>query len=166
MTPRSSRRLTRSDIAGRERPTLRPSSDSAMRPSSCSASMMARSLPSRPPLTRMVADYPRLQFIGEYRQLPMICHATGCRQLPFSADSRGAAAMRLIGMMDSPYVRRVAVSLKCLGLPLVHEPVSVFRHYDRFAAINPVVKAPTLVTDDSVVLMESTLILEHAERLV
>lgn len=74
--------------------------------------------------------------------------------------------MRLIGMLDSPYVRRVAVSLRCMGLPFVHEAVSVFRHYPEFSAINPVVKAPTLVTDDGVVLMDSTLILDYAERLV
>jgi glutathione S-transferase len=73
--------------------------------------------------------------------------------------------MRLIGMLDSPYVRRVAVSLKFLGLPFEHESVSVFRHFDAFAAINPVVKAPTLVTDAGVVLMDSTLILDYAERL-
>lgn len=73
--------------------------------------------------------------------------------------------MRLIGMLDSPYVRRVAISLTLLDLPYVHEPLSVFRHYDAFAAINPVVKAPTLVTDDGIVLMDSSLILEHAERL-
>jgi glutathione S-transferase len=73
--------------------------------------------------------------------------------------------MRLIGMLDSPYVRRVAVTLKALDLPFTHEPVSVFRHYDAFAAINPIVRAPTLVTDDGVVLMESTLIIEHLERL-
>lgn len=73
--------------------------------------------------------------------------------------------MHLIGTMDSPYVRRVAVSLHTLGLPFTHEPMSVFRHFDAFAAINPVVKAPTLVTDDGVVLMDSTLILEVAERL-
>ena len=74
--------------------------------------------------------------------------------------------MRLIGMLDSPYVRRVAVSLRFMGLPFAHEAVSVFRHYDQFAAINPVVKAPTLVTDDGVTLMDSTLILDYAERLV
>ena len=74
--------------------------------------------------------------------------------------------MRLIGMLDSPYVRRVAVSLKVMGLPFTHEPVSVFRQYDQFAAVNPVVKAPTLVTGHGIVLMDSTLILEHLERLV
>lgn len=73
--------------------------------------------------------------------------------------------MHLVGMLDSPYVRRVAVSLNLLGLPFTHESVSVFRHYERFQGINPVVKAPTLVTDGGVVLMDSTLILEHAEKL-
>ena len=73
--------------------------------------------------------------------------------------------MHLVGMLDSPYVRRVAVSLTTLGLPFTHESVSVFRHYERFKEINPVVKAPTLITDGGIVLMESTLILEHAEKL-
>jgi glutathione S-transferase len=74
--------------------------------------------------------------------------------------------MRLIGMLDSPYVRRVAISLRCMGLAFTHEPLSVFRHYDAFSAVNPVVKAPTLVTEDGTVLMDSTLILEYAERSV
>ena len=64
--------------------------------------------------------------------------------------------MRLIGMLDSPYVRRVAVSLRFMDLPFSHEAVSVFRHYEQFSAINPVVKAPTLVTDDGVTLMDSS----------
>lgn len=73
--------------------------------------------------------------------------------------------MRLIGMLDSPYVRRVAISLQLLDLRFEHESISVFRQFDAFAAINPVVKAPTLVCDDGEVLMESTLILDHAEAL-
>jgi glutathione S-transferase len=73
--------------------------------------------------------------------------------------------MRLIGMLDSPYVRRVAVSLKLLDMPFNHEAVSVFRHFDHFRSINPVVKAPSLVTDDGTVLMDSTLILDHIEKL-
>jgi glutathione S-transferase len=73
--------------------------------------------------------------------------------------------MHLVGMLDSPYVRRVAVSLRLLGLPYVHNPLSVFRTFDEFRRINPVVKAPTLVCDDGEVLMDSTLILQHAEAL-
>jgi glutathione S-transferase len=74
--------------------------------------------------------------------------------------------MQLIGMLDSPYVRRVAISLAVLGLPFEHRSVSVFRHFDEFAKINPAVKAPTLVEDDGTVLMESTLILDHIDRKV
>jgi glutathione S-transferase len=73
--------------------------------------------------------------------------------------------MQLIGMLDSPYVRRVAVSLQLLQLPFEHSSISVFRGFAQFQSINPVVKAPTLVCDDGGVLMDSTLILDHAESL-
>lgn len=74
--------------------------------------------------------------------------------------------MRLIGLLDSPYVRRVAISLRLMELPFSHDKLSVFRNFEAFAAINPVVKAPSFVTDDGTVLMDSALILEHLERLV
>ena len=73
--------------------------------------------------------------------------------------------MRLIGMLDSPYVRRVAVSLQLLGLAFEHRSLSVFRQFDEFARINPVVKAPTMVCDDGGVLMDSSLIIDYAEAL-
>ena len=73
--------------------------------------------------------------------------------------------MQLIGMMDSPYVRRVAISLRMLGLAFEHRPLSVFRDFAAIAAINPAVKVPTLVADDGTVLLDSTLILQHAEDL-
>ncbi len=73
--------------------------------------------------------------------------------------------MQLIGMLDSPYVRRVAISFQLLGLKFEHRSLSVFRTFDEFSRINPVVKAPTLVCDDGEVLMDSTLILDYAEAL-
>lgn len=73
--------------------------------------------------------------------------------------------MKLIGMLDSPYVRRVAISMRLLGLPFEHAAISVFRGFDVFEQINPVVKAPTLVCDDGSVLMDSTLLLMYAEAL-
>ena len=73
--------------------------------------------------------------------------------------------MQLIGMLDSPYVRRTAISLKLMGFEFELRQISVLRAFDEFKAINPVVKAPSLVTDDGQVLMDSTLILEYAERL-
>lgn len=74
--------------------------------------------------------------------------------------------MRLIGMLDSPYVRRTALTLAALDIPFAHEPLSVFRQYNEFAAINPVVKAPTAVTDDGVVLLDSTLIIDYALKVL
>ena len=74
--------------------------------------------------------------------------------------------MRLIGMLDSPYVRRTAIALRLLGIPFEHDPLSVFSTFDRFSRINPVVKAPTLVCDDGTVLMDSALIIDYLEALV
>ncbi len=71
--------------------------------------------------------------------------------------------MQLIGMLDSPYVRRVAISLQLLDLRFEHQSLSVFRTFTQFQQINPVVKAPTLICNDGEVLMDSTLILEYAE---
>ena len=71
--------------------------------------------------------------------------------------------MQLIGMLDSPYVRRVAISLEILAVPFKHEAVSVFSTFERFQSINPVVKAPTLVCEDGEILMDSSLILQFVE---
>lgn len=73
--------------------------------------------------------------------------------------------MQLIGMLDSPYVRRVAISLQLLELPYQHLLLSVFRNMPEFRQINPVIKVPTLVCDDGEVLMDSSLILDYLERL-
>lgn len=73
--------------------------------------------------------------------------------------------MQLIGMLDSPFVRRVAISFDLLGIPFEHKALSVFRDFDAFAAINPTVKAPTLVLDDGSFLIDSTLILEYGDAL-
>ncbi len=71
--------------------------------------------------------------------------------------------MKLIGMLDSPFVRRVAISMRLLGVPFEHAAISVFRGFDSFQQVNPVVKAPTLVCDDGRVLMDSTLLLQYVE---
>lgn len=71
--------------------------------------------------------------------------------------------MLLVGMLDSPYVRRAAISGTLLEVVFEHRSVSVFRHMDAFRAINPLIKAPSLVTDDGAVLSESLLIIQHFE---
>lgn len=71
--------------------------------------------------------------------------------------------MLLVGMLDSPYVRRAAIAGTVLGVDFEHQSVSVFRHMERFRTINPLIKAPSLVADDGTVLMESQLIIQHME---
>ena len=73
--------------------------------------------------------------------------------------------MKLIGMLDSPYVRRVAICLKLLKLDFEHASISVFSTYDQFAKINPVVKAPTLIADNGCTVMDSTVILQYLATL-
>jgi glutathione S-transferase len=74
-------------------------------------------------------------------------------------------AMQLIGMLDSPFVRRVAIALRLLDLPFEHRNLSIFRTFDVVREVNPVVKVPTLVCDDGLMLTESGLILAHLEDL-
>ena len=69
--------------------------------------------------------------------------------------------MRLIGMLDSPYVRRVAVVMIQAKVPLAHQPISLFRHIDQFSKVNPLLKAPTLITDEGTALMDSNVILAY-----
>jgi glutathione S-transferase len=73
--------------------------------------------------------------------------------------------MKLWGMLDSPYVRRTAISLDLLGIAFEHEALSVFSTFEAFARVNPVVKAPTFTLDDGTVLMDSTLIIDYFEAL-
>ena len=69
--------------------------------------------------------------------------------------------MQLIGMLDSPYVRRVAIALIIAKTPFIHRPISLFRHIDQFSSLNPLLKAPTLLTDDGAALMDSNVILDY-----
>jgi len=73
--------------------------------------------------------------------------------------------MQLIGMLDSPYVRRVAVTAQFLEIPYDHNPLSIFKGYDEFRQVNPLVKIPTIVCDDGEMLVDSTLIIGYLESL-
>jgi len=127
----------------------------------------------RPALRCTIDAASRARRLRTYRSFSAALRATGgygtidaFRSLfRFTTRSRGDA-MQLIGMMDSPYVRRVAIALHVLGLPFEHRGVSVFRHFHDFEKINPVVKAPTLVDEDGTLLIDSTLILDYLDHQV
>jgi glutathione S-transferase len=72
--------------------------------------------------------------------------------------------MILIGMFDSPFVRRVAVSLNVLGMSFEHRDWSVGKDFDRIREFNPLGRVPTLVIDDGNPLMESSAILDYIDQ--
>lgn len=74
--------------------------------------------------------------------------------------------MLLIGMFDSPFVRRVAVSMKLLGIPFEHANWSVGKDFERIREYNPLGRVPTLVLPDGGRLFESAAILDHLDEIV
>ena len=67
--------------------------------------------------------------------------------------------MLLIGQCDSPFVRRVAVTLRLYGLAYDHAAWSTFGDADKIDRYNPLRRVPTLVLDDGRPLAESNAIL-------
>jgi glutathione S-transferase len=63
-------------------------------------------------------------------------------------------------MLDSPYVRRVAISLQRLGMPFERRNWSVGADIDRIREFSPLGRVPVLVTDEGEVLVESAAILD------
>lgn len=74
--------------------------------------------------------------------------------------------MILVGQYDSPYVRRVAVSLHLLGIPFQRDTRSVFADADAMRRINPLGRIPSLILDDGDVLIDSAAILDHIDEQV
>lgn len=74
--------------------------------------------------------------------------------------------LRLIGHYDSPFVRRVGVSLHVLGIAFERTLLSVFSNADALRAFNPLVRVPVLVLDDGQSLIDSAAILDHLDQVV
>ena len=68
--------------------------------------------------------------------------------------------MILVGQYDSPYVRRVAVSLHQLGIAFERAPLSTFRDIGEMRRVNPTLRVPALVLDDGTTLTDSHAILD------
>ena len=73
--------------------------------------------------------------------------------------------MKLIGRYDSPYVRRVGVSLHLLGIPFELQPLSPFSQAGEFRRVAPIGRMPALVLDDGEVLIESAAILDTLDEM-
>ena len=74
--------------------------------------------------------------------------------------------MILVGQYDSPFVRRVAVSLRLLGFAYEHDTRSVFGDFDSMRRTNPLGRIPSLVLEDGEVLIDSVAILDWLDQSV
>jgi glutathione S-transferase len=72
--------------------------------------------------------------------------------------------MILVGQYDSPFVRRVAISLRVLGLEYEHDMRSVFGDFDAMRVLNPLGRIPFLVLDEGKVLIDSAAILDWLDQ--
>ncbi|HYQ03334.1 MAG TPA: glutathione S-transferase family protein [Polyangiaceae bacterium] len=73
--------------------------------------------------------------------------------------------MILLGQYDSPFVRRVAITLHHYRLPFEHRPWSVWGDADKIAQFNPLRRVPTLLLEDGTPLVETFAILDYVDEL-
>jgi glutathione S-transferase len=72
----------------------------------------------------------------------------------------------LVGQYDSPYVRRVAVTLHLYGIAFERNPISAFGDADEMGRITPLVRIPSLILDDGEVLFDSAAMIDHLDEIV
>ena len=73
--------------------------------------------------------------------------------------------MILVGQYDSPFVRRVAVTLHHYGMPFERQVLSVFADAAAVRAVNPLGQVPALRLDDGETLFDSAAILDWLSTL-
>ena len=69
----------------------------------------------------------------------------------------------LVGWNRSPYTRRVAISMHLYGIEFEQRAQTAWDHFDDVKQFNPIVKIPTLVTEDGEVIVESAAILDYLD---
>ena len=72
--------------------------------------------------------------------------------------------MILVGQYDSPFVRRVAVSLNHYHMPFTRKPLSVFGDKKEVQAMNPLLRVPILILESGETLIDSNAILDHLDH--
>lgn len=72
--------------------------------------------------------------------------------------------MILVGQYDSPYVRRVGVTLGVLGFAFEHDTRSVFGDFESMRTTNPLGRIPSLILSDGTTLIDSAAILDWLDE--
>jgi glutathione S-transferase len=74
--------------------------------------------------------------------------------------------MILIGQYDSPFTRRIGITMSVYDLTFEHRPWSVFGNSDELGAVNPLIRVPTLVLESGEALIETAAIIDYLDGLV
>ncbi|MEI7601430.1 MAG: glutathione S-transferase family protein [Aestuariivirga sp.] len=72
--------------------------------------------------------------------------------------------MILVGQFDSPFVRRVAVTLNHYHMPFTRNAISVFRNIEDMQRINPLIRVPSLILETGETLIDSSAIIDHLDE--
>jgi glutathione S-transferase len=72
--------------------------------------------------------------------------------------------MILVGRYLSPFVRRVAATMKVYGRPYERRSLSTVTDGDAIRAINPVGRVPALILDSGETLIDSAVILDYLDE--
>jgi glutathione S-transferase len=75
------------------------------------------------------------------------------------------AGMILIGQYDSPFVRRVAITLQLYKLNYEHRPWSAVGDADKIAEVNPLMRVPTLITAEGEAVTDSGTIVQMLDHI-
>ena len=73
--------------------------------------------------------------------------------------------MILVGQYDSPFVRRVAVTLNHYHMPFTRNALSVFRDMPDMQKINPLVRVPALILESGETLIDSGAIIDCLDEM-
>ena len=74
--------------------------------------------------------------------------------------------MILVGRYDSPYVRRVGISLHLLAMSFELLPLSPFSQATQLRQLSPIGRMPALILANGEVLIESAAILDYLDEIV
>ena len=73
--------------------------------------------------------------------------------------------MILVGQYDSPFVRRVAVTLHHYHMPFTRNMLSVFRDAKDMQKINPLIRVPALILEGGETLVDSSAIIDCLDEM-
>jgi glutathione S-transferase len=72
--------------------------------------------------------------------------------------------MILVGQYDSPFTRRVAVTLHHYHMPFERNTLSVFRNAAKLQKLNPLIRVPALILQTGEVLIDSAAIIDYLDE--